>query len=221
MNTNQILWMLVQFKYLSQDEIAKLALTCKYFSDRINKTKVLSNKKLKIQRIANKWLTLSRWNRLDFPPEFKIFNTYTETISGNGSGYYSLPKNRIASTNMPKIRMIAAIWVKTPITNFFGYNQNGYPWILGCGNRIADRLTFDSRLDKWKKMDFFKGGCLFPVDLFVEECHVYSPIDPFADLKITWIYTNAKISDLKKYRFKWINSERQLKWVNENRYLGR
>lgn len=218
-NTNEVLWILIDFSYLSKNEIAKLGRTCKYFSERLKKTGYLNNRKLKIQKIANKWLELSKWNRIEYPPKFKTFGCYTETISGNGSGYFSLPKNRNA--DMPVIRMVAAIWVKTPISNFFNYNQNGYTWSLGCGNRLADRITFDCRLDKWKKLEFFNGGCLFPVDLFVEDCHVYSPSDPFADLRITWVYTNAKICDLKKYRFKWINSNKEFKWVNENRYLGK
>lgn len=217
-----ILWMLIDNHYIDQKEdLALLAKTNKYFYNRLKKSKHLQYKKDKILKYAKKWQQLSTWNRFDFPPDFKILGSYTETILGNGTLSFPLPKIPFNNGKHSNIRMVAAIWVQTPISNFFNFNPAGYTWNLCCGYRLADSITFSHRLNKWKKLDFFKGGALFPVDLFVENCNLYSSNDPFCNVKVTWVYTNTKLSDIKKYNFRWLNSKKQWKSINKNRYLSK
>jgi len=217
MDINQVIWILIDFKYIDDPkDLSKLSQTCRYFYDRLKKSKHLDIKLSNVVRLGQKWKHSSNWNRFDFPPNFKIVKSYTEIISGNGAGLYSLPRS---SNTRTALRMVASIFIKTPISNFFSPNPNGYQWTLGCGNRTADSQRFDVRFNKWKKLDFFKGGALFPVDLLIENCHLYCNSDPFSDIKIIWVHTNATLSDIKKYRFKWLNSKKEWKCVNKNRYI--
>lgn len=220
MNIFELLWILVDLNYIDDVyDLKNLSQVSTYFYTRLEKSKHLETKKQRILKIVKKWRTMSNWNRINFPPAFNISGSYTEILTSSGAGLFQFHKN----PNPESTKMIASIYVKTQsVSNWFGYNPNGYTWSLGSGNRQADSITLDKTYaDKWTKLDFFKGGALFPVDLFIENCHVYCNELPFAQIKVVWVHTNAKIKDLKRYNFEWINSQKKWKGVNKNRYLCR
>jgi len=205
-----ILWILIDLQYLNDiNDFSTLSQTSKYFNERMKKSKHIEKKKESILKIFRKWKSLSSWNRFHFPQEFKILKNEMEIIYGNGSGLYEFKK-----LNISNYRMIAGIWIKSPISNLYDYNPNGYTWHLGCGNKLVDKHTFKKRSHKYRKLNFFNGGGLYPNDLLSSSSHLRCSSEPFSEVKIVWVYTNITPTQAKTYQFKWI-TKGGWRWVEK------
>jgi len=144
--------------------------------------------------IGLKWKLKSSWNRINFSPDFKIVNTYTETFLN------------LTFANPFPLKMIAAIWVQTPISNFHKHRPDGYKWALKIGEIVVDSTTFTTRYDEWKKLDFFKGGALVPI---YDSYHLVTN-EQSVNAKVIIVETNVTTKDLEKYTFQWINSKNKM-----------